>query len=96
MSIRVVVPVPPEMEADPAEPAARGKQADGPRTLGIVDNGKHNARALLTMLGERLVKAGVADELDVYTKPAPGRVIPQEPRAQMAARARLVITGVGD
>lgn len=95
MSIEIVVPVPPVERAAPAALAAT-LPVEGARMLGIVDNAKHNARRLLEYLGERLVAAGVVDEVLVHTKPAPGKVMAVEPRSEMAARARLVISGVGD
>jgi len=67
-----------------------------PLVLGLIDNRKPNANRLLRLvaqeLGARLPISGV----EVLSKPASSRPIEPHEAVEMAARAHLVITGVGD
>lgn len=94
-AITVVRPV------DAAEPpttvvlAPRRELPESP-IIGLVDNRKPHARKLLELLaaeiGERLGGA----EVVLLRKPGAGHPMEPEQASDMAARAHLVITGVGD
>jgi hypothetical protein len=79
---------------EPAEaPSAMAdRQAlDGARLV-LIDNGKPNARELLSLLAEELPVASV----EVVTKPAAGHPLEDDEAAAIAERADLAITGLGD
>jgi len=64
--------------------------------IGLVDNRKPHARQLLELLAEELRgRIGGADVVLVQKQGA-GHPLEPEQAADMAARAHLVITGVGD
>ena len=95
MAIEIVIPV---VEDAPREALAFAPAAlltaDG--VIGLVDNGKYRAREILIAVAERMIAVGLAGSYAVHTKPSASRPIGSEDHAELAARARLVLTGVGD
>ena len=64
--------------------------------IGLVDNRKPHARRLLELLAEELQgRIGAADVV-LIRKGSAGYPMEPEQASDMAARAHLVITGVGD
>jgi len=75
--------------------APRGKLPQRP-VIGLVDNRKPHARELLELLAEELrLRFGDA-EVVLVRKPGAGHPLEPEQASDMAARAHMVITGVGD
>ena len=64
--------------------------------IGLVDNRKPHARRLLEILAEEIGERTDGAEVVLLRKPAAGRPMEPEQASDMAARAHLVITGVGD
>ena len=95
MAIEIVIPVVEDAarQALTLAPAAR-LTPDG--MIGLVDNGKFRAREILVAVADRMVAAGLAGSYAVHTKPSASRPIGSEDHAELAARSRLVLTGVGD
>ncbi len=101
MSIEVIFPV-------PRIHGASGKPAEKPTVvhawkplpanpvLCLIDNTKARARDLLEAVGRGLVAHGVVGSFFLYSKPSPSYPITKEVRAEIAARAHLVVSGVGD
>lgn len=86
---------------EPAPPPAtivlaeRRAPADRP-VIGLVDNGKPHARELLEILAAELrSRLGPGDDV-LLRKPSAAYPITREQATDLAARAHLVITGVGD
>jgi hypothetical protein len=93
--ITVIRPVETGEPPQSVELAPRGPLPEHP-VIGLVDNRKPHARALLELLAEELkVRIGDAEVL-LVRKPGAGHPLQPEQAADMAARAHLVITGVGD
>jgi hypothetical protein len=70
---------------------------DGPSTvLTIVENSKPNARPFLRHIAEALRARCPGLAVDIHSKPSAGRTIDDDSVARIAARSRLVLTGVGD
>ena len=67
-----------------------------PLHLTLVENGKPNARALLTHVAEELRSRLPLATVDVHSKPAAGEPIDADTADMLAARSHLVISGVGD
>ena len=88
----------PDLPAPPAESfelAPRSGLPDRP-VVGLVDNGKPHAKELLELLAEEL-RSRIGDgEVVLLRKPSAAYPITVEQASDMAARAHLVITGVGD
>jgi hypothetical protein len=94
-TITVIRPV------EPAEPSATVVLA--PRAalpahpvIGLVDNRKPHARELLELLAEELRRRLGDAEILLVRKPGAGHPLEPEQASDMAARAHMVITGVGD
>lgn len=94
-TIRVYRPDVPEPEVAPFALAPRGQHPDGARLL-IVDNAKPRARALLTMMAERVTERLRIAEIEVHTKASAGAPLDADVTRMLAARSRLVISGLGD
>jgi hypothetical protein len=76
--------------------ATRGVIPDRP-LLGLVSNGKPFAREVLELLAQQLAVRLRRDvETELVVKPSAGMVITDGEAALLAARAHLVLTGVGD
>jgi hypothetical protein len=71
----------------------------GPRreqyTLGLIDNGKHRSGEFLSYIADELKLRLPISEVLVHQKPSAGKPVDPETARDMAARAHLVITGVG-
>lgn len=86
-----------EVDTQAVSLAPRRRPADGEAwVLTLIDNGKSNAKTLLTMIGERLSDRLPIAEIDIHTKPAAGKPIDADEAEMFAARSHLVISGVGD
>lgn len=64
--------------------------------IGLVDNRKPHARRLLELLAEELGARCGGAQVVLLRKPGAGHPMEPEQARDMAARAHLVITGVGD
>jgi hypothetical protein len=64
--------------------------------IGLVDNRKPHARELLELLAAELGERLGGAEVVLLRKPGAGHPMEPEQASDMAARAHLVITGVGD
>jgi hypothetical protein len=64
--------------------------------IGLVDNRKPHARELLELLADELRQRIGDAEVVLVRKPGAGHPLEPEQAADMAARAHIVITGVGD
>ena len=65
-------------------------------TLIIVENGKPRARDLMHYVAEELQRRYPIGSIEVFSKLSAGKPIEPDEAKEMAARAHLVITGVGD
>jgi hypothetical protein len=88
--VTVYRPVADEPAEKPAAPAPR-RGLDGARLV-LIDNGKPNARELLSLLASQLPVARV----EVVTKSAAGHPLEDDEAAAIAKRADVAITGLGD
>jgi hypothetical protein len=94
---RITVYRPVATEEPPAtvELARRRPLPERP-VIGLVDNRKPHARELLELLAEEL-RGRLGDaEIILVRKPGAGHPLDPEQASDMAARAHIVITGVGD
>lgn len=101
MSIDVVFPVP--RQRGPSGTSAVGpavehawKPLPEKPVLCLIDNTKARARDLLEAVGRSLVARGVVGSFFLHSKPSPSYPITKAVRAEIAARAHLVVSGVGD
>lgn len=88
----------PTLDAPTAEPlqlAPRGALGSAARLL-LVDNNKPNARFLLEAIAERLRRLLPIDDVEVHTKPSAGAPLDADVTRMLAARSRLVVSGLGD
>ena len=88
----------PDIEAEPVAfvgYADRRPVEEGSRLI-LIENGKPRARDLMQMVASRLQQRFPIAEVEVFSKPSAGKPIEAEEAKEMAARAHLVITGVGD
>lgn len=85
-------------EPAPPPPTVRlapRRALDGP-VIGLVDNGKPRARELLELVAAELHARFGAGEVALLRKPSAAYTITPEQASDMAARAHVVVTGVGD
>lgn len=94
-TIRVYRPDLSEPEAPAVTLAGRGS-LDGNVRLLIVDNAKPRARALMTRLAESVAERLRIAEIEVHTKASAGAPLDADVTRMLAARSRLVISGLGD
>jgi hypothetical protein len=90
MTIRVVLPV----RTPPAKVnrrVTRVSTIDADVVIGLVDNGKGMAEEILVAAAGALRRPHVLQK-----KPSASRAMTLERRAELLARSRLVLTGVGD
>lgn len=87
---------------DPTLPAPADRRMPAPRPLslegvriGVVDNGKPRSDAYLGALSE-LLEATRPASIELFRKPAIGRLLPPEQLAAVVASSDVVVTGVGD
>jgi hypothetical protein len=97
MTIEAVFPVPRNRGSD-AKPRVHHvwKTPPAQAVIGLIDNTKARARDLLEAIGRSLVRRGVAASYFIHAKPSPSYPISREVRAQLLARAHLIVSGVGD
>lgn len=93
--IRVHRPDVAPSDVDALELAPRGTVAPGSRLL-LVDNGKPNAKQLLSHIGDRLRDLLGIAEVEVHTKPSAAAPLDADVTRMLAVRSRLVISGLGD
>ena len=67
-----------------------------PFTLSIIDNGKPKAKQLLTEVASRLEDRLPIANVEVVSKPSAGKPLEADVAQSVAARSRMVITGLGD
>ena len=65
-------------------------------TIIIIENGKPRARDLMQYVAEELQQRHPIGTIEVFSKASAAKPIEPEQAKEMAARAHLVITGVGD
>jgi hypothetical protein len=87
----------PDVEAPPAATVelAPRRAVERP-TIGLVDNGKPHARELLELVARELHSRLGDGEVELIRKKSAAWTISPEQARDMAARAHLVVTGVGD
>jgi len=66
------------------------------KRIGLLDNSKTNAAALLARIGQALVRDHGAAELLVRTKLIYSRIAPVEQIEELAANCDAVVTAIGD
>lgn len=93
--IRVHRPDMADAAADALELAPRVPLPTDARLL-VVDNGKPNAKALLSHIGQRLRDLLGVAHVEVHTKPSAGAPLDADVTRMLAARSHLVISGLGD
>lgn len=101
MTIDVVFPIPRHRAAvgagDPNPGVTHAwKALPAKPVLCLIDNTKARARDLLEAVGRSLVARGIVGSYYLHAKPSPSYPITREVRAEIAARAHLVVSGVGD
>ena len=95
-SIRIVRPD--FVETSEAISLARRERSDAsdPYVLTLIDNGKPNAKLLLTHAAEELKKRLPLAEVRVHTKQSASAALDAQTAELIAARSRMAISGVGD
>lgn len=87
----------PDVEAPPAATVELAPRRSVERpVIGLVDNGKPHARELLELVARELHSRLGAGEVELIRKKSAAWTISPEQARDMAARAHLVVTGVGD
>jgi hypothetical protein len=88
---------------DPTAGPARGRSGIAPRpgtlddmTVGVIWNGRAWGDRILSEVLDLLKQRHRVREVVFREKPFLGNLAPEEILAEMAARANVVITGVGD
>lgn len=89
---------PDKAEAPPA-PASRAPRSEleAAALLTVIDNGKPRAREMLQLIAEELRReVPLLTTIEIFSKPSSGKPIDADEARMLAARSRLVITGLGD
>ena len=88
----------PDEEAQPAAfiGYARRREIENDAHLILIENGKARARDLMEFMAEQLQQRFPISTIEVFSKASASKPIEPEEAKEMAARAHLVITGVGD
>lgn len=94
-TIRVFRPDVPIGSGDTLTLADRSGDPAGGRLL-LVDNSKPKARALMERIADRIRARLALADVEVHTKPSAGKTLDADVTRMLAARSRLVITGLGD
>jgi hypothetical protein len=98
-SCEILVVLRPDYEDDQAEekfsPAPRVVPEE-PFTLTIIDNGKPKAKQLLAEVASRLKHRFPIANVEVVSKASAGKPLEADVAQSVAARSRMVITGIGD
>jgi hypothetical protein len=94
---RITVLHPAYEEAGPAMTGlARRAPLEGPGVLTLIDNGKPKAREILSAIAEELRRTYPLLRVDLHSKPSAAAPIDADTAQLLAARSRVVITGLGD
>ena len=75
--------------------ASRGNTV-GPVTVVVIENSKPHAKELLTYVAEGLRDYLPVEEIIVHSKSSAGKPIDADEAEMLAARAHLIISGLGD
>ncbi len=75
--------------------ATRGEPI-GPVTIAVIDNSKPHAKELLTYVADGLRDHLPIEEIIVHSKSSAGKPIDADEAEMLAARAHLIISGLGD
>ena len=67
-----------------------------PYVLTLIDNGKPNARELLTQVAEEVKTRLPLIEVSLHAKPSASAALDAQTADLIASRSRVVISGVGD
>jgi hypothetical protein len=67
-----------------------------PAVCTVIDNGKPNARSLLQMVAQQVGTRITLAAVETFCKPTASKPIDADEARMLAARSRLVLTGVGD
>lgn len=94
IEIEVLVPVPPRATLQPHALSRRSRPGDEV-TIGIIENGKTRALDLLELVVAGLAETVAVQDVMVVSHSA-SETVDEAAARQMAARAHLVLTGVGD
>ncbi|WP_028472396.1 UGSC family (seleno)protein [Nocardioides alkalitolerans] len=95
-TIQVHVPVVEDAPAAPVDLASRvGRDVVGGRLV-LIDNGKPKARDLLAHLGDALAERLSLDHVELVSKSSAAFPVEDAHADEIAARADLVVTGLGD
>ena len=88
----------PDETAEPASAVAYATRREPPEDahLILIENGKPRARDLMQFVAAELQQRYPIATIEVFSKPSAAKPIEAEEAKEMAARAHLVITGVGD
>lgn len=65
-------------------------------TLAVIENGKPGARSMLAQVAEGVAELARLDGVEILSKPSAAKPIDADRVRDLAARHRLVLTGVGD
>ena len=97
MSLKIVMPAP-RRTASSSGSAARHawKRLPPMPVVGLVDNVKTGADRMLNAIGARLVARKMAASHFVWQKPTTSHAITNDERANLLARAHVIISGIGD
>lgn len=98
MTIEVVLPAPRGKQgaARPAGPRHIWKPLPAKPVIGLIDNSKTRASDLLENIARILERRGIAASHFMIRKPTASHTITQEDRAQLLARAHMIVSGIGD
>ena len=88
----------PDEAPQPASPIAYAtrRELSPDAHLVLIENGKPRARDLLEHVADRLRRRFPIATVEVFSKPSAAKPIEADEAKEIAARAHLVITGVGD
>jgi hypothetical protein len=67
-----------------------------PAVLTLIENGKPKARDLLRYIADGVAERIPIAAIEIHSKPSAAAPIDADTATMLAARSRLVITGVGD
>lgn len=97
MSIDVILPAPRARTATrKAEVRHAWKPIPERPVLGLIDNSKARAGDLLEALARVLERQGFAASHFTIRKASPSDTIDKQQRAELLARAHVIVSGVGD
>lgn len=97
MPIEVILPVPDAPAGAASDvPAHVWQPLPSRPVVGLVDNSKTGAAALLDAVGRSLVRRGAAASYFVWQKATASYSLTNNERATMLARAHVIVSGVGD